>query len=363
MIRFNDLRRHQTSNADLIGIALDRTVKSGWFILGKECEGFEREFAAYCGVPHCIALANGTDALELALRAVGVEQGSRVATVANAGFYSTAALHLIGAVPVFVDVDESSLLMSEPDLEQVLIRHDLDAVVVTHLYGRLHDMERILWLARRTGTPVVEDCAQAHGATRNGRRAGSFGDVAAFSFYPTKNLGALGDAGAVVTRYATIAERVAKLRQYGWGAKYRVDMLGGRNSRMDEVQAAVLRAKLPRLDSWNARRRQIAARYTECLQASGMVCPQVSGEDYVAHLYVVRTKLRDGLRQKLASVDIGTEVHYPVPDTKQRCWPPGRDWPHLPVTEQVAAEVLSLPCYPELSDEEVQAVISAVSKD
>jgi dTDP-3-amino-2,3,6-trideoxy-4-keto-D-glucose/dTDP-3-amino-3,4,6-trideoxy-alpha-D-glucose/dTDP-2,6-dideoxy-D-kanosamine transaminase len=363
MILLNDLGRHQAANADVISVALERTLKSGWFILGRECKAFEADFAAYCGVSHCVALGNGTDALELALRAVGVTQGSRVATVANAGFYSTAALQMIGAAPVFVDVDESSFLMSVTHLEQALARDDLDALVVTHLYGRLGDMERIMWLAGRAGTPVVEDCAQAHGASRNGRRAGSFGDVAAFSFYPTKNLGALGDAGAVVTRHAAVAQSVQKLRQYGWGSKYCVETLGGRNSRMDELQAAVLRAKLPRLDGWNARRREIAARYTQRLQRSGLSCPEVSGDDYVAHLYVVRTDRRDELREKLASADIATDVHYPVPDTKQRCWPPDREWPRLAVTERLAAEVLSLPCYPELSDEEVQTVISTMLED
>ena len=360
MILLNDLARHTASNADAIAASVERVTRSGWFILGAECRAFEAEFAAYCGVDHCIGLGNGTDAIELALRALGVQHGSRVATVANAGFYTTAALQLIGATPLFIDVDEKSCLMDLADLEATLVRERPAAIVITHLYGLLHDMDRVMELARRAGIPVLEDCAQAHGASRNGRMAGTFADAGVFSFYPTKNLGALGDAGAVVTTRPELAEQVRQLRQYGWTSKYRVHTLGGRNSRMDELQAAILRSKLPRLNGWNARRRQIAEHYTASFRSTGIGCPDSFGTHYVAHLYVIRTKSRDRVQERLKNAHIATEVHYPVPDTKQPCWTAPEQWPQLPVTERLASEILSLPCYPELTDQEVETVIAAV---
>lgn len=361
MIPLNDLKRHQAAHDATVRQAVARVLDSGWFVLGPECNAFEAEFAAYCGVGHCIGVANGTDAIELALRALGVAADSRVATVANAGFYTSTALGAIGAQPVYVDVDESTHLMDTARLEAALGAERLDAVVVTHLYGRLHDdIGHIVQLAARRGVPVLEDCAQAHGARRDGRSAGSFGDAAAFSFYPTKNLGALGDGGAVATQRADVAASVRRLRQYGWESKYRVAVAGGRNSRLDEMQAAILRAKLTLLDGWNARRRQIAARYGKALRAAGIACPAPSGEEYVAHLYVIRADARDALRERLAAAGVGTDVHYPISDTRQPCWGAETQWPALPVTERLAAQVLSLPCYPELTDEEVDTVIAAV---
>jgi dTDP-4-amino-4,6-dideoxygalactose transaminase len=362
MILINDLKRHCDATADVIDTAVNRVIESGRFVLGRECADFESAFASYCGVDHCIGLGNGTDALELALRALGVRRGSRVATVANAGFYTTAVLQIIGAMPVYVDVDENSHLMNIGRLEEVLHEGDLAAIVVTHLYGRLHQMERIAGLAQRAGVPVLEDCAQAHGARRDGRRAGSFGDAAAFSFYPTKNLGALGDGGAVVTRHERVAEEVRRLRQYGWVSKYHVGMLGGRNSRLDELQAAVLQGKLPLLDGWNARRRSIAARYGVAFRRFGMPCPDRTSDDDVVHLYVIRTPRRDKLRERLQKAGVEADVHYPVPDTRQPCWGEDRKWPVLPVTERLAGEVLTLPCYPELTDQEVDKVISVVTE-
>jgi aminotransferase EvaB len=361
LILLNDLKRHHEATAHLVRPAVTRVLDSGWYVLGTECSQFETEFAAYCGVSNCVSVANGTDAIELALRALGVGAGSSVATVANAGFYATAALNAIGARPVYLDVDDNHYLMSLHELEAVAVSTPLAAIIVTHLYGRLHDMDRIKAIAVRSNIPVLEDCAQSHGARRAGRIAGSFGDAAAFSFYPTKNLGAMGDGGAVTTDRPDVADRARKLRQYGWGSKYRVELLGGRNSRLDELQAAVLRAKLPMLDVWNARRRKIARTYSEQLKASRVRCPDPSGEDYVAHLYVVRSTERELIRSELQRAGIATEIHYPIPDPRQPCWKQEEIGNPLPITEKIAEELFSLPCYPELTDDEVHRIIEVLS--
>jgi dTDP-4-amino-4,6-dideoxygalactose transaminase len=360
MLLINDLRRHQEFTAPLISEALTRVVASGWFILGTESEAFEREFSDYCGVPHAAGVANGTDAIEVALRALGVRSEDLVATVANAGFYTCIALNAIGAKPLFIDVDAQTHVMDIERLEEALETAHPAAIVVTHLYGQLADMARLMKLAEHAGIPVLEDCAQAHGAARAGRRAGSFGDAASFSFYPTKNLGAIGDGGAIVTRHAHVDLKVRQLRQYGWSAKYRVMTRGGRNSRLDELQAAVLRAKLPLLDGWNERRRAIARRYSEGLRHTDLVVPLPAGPDYVAHLYVIRARHRDLLRAHLQTAGISAEVHYPIPDPQQPVWQ-GSMAAELPVTEKLAREVVTLPCFPELSDSEVDSVIAVVN--
>jgi aminotransferase EvaB len=362
MLLINDLTRHAASVQDIVVPAVNRVVGSGWYIMGEECKRFEAEFAAFCGAGHCIGVANGTDALELALRALEMGAGSRVATVANAGFYSMTAMGAIGAEPVFIDVDPVDHLMDLTALREAVAAGQVDAIIVTHLYGLLHDMETVMEVAasgpRRV--PVIEDVAQAHGASRGGKRAGSFGDVATFSFYPTKNLGAIGDGGAIVTKDAEIAGRAALLRQYGWEAKYKVARQGGRNSRLDEMQAAVLRAKLARLDGWNARRREIATQYSTQIGHSAVTVPPPRGAESVAHLYVVRTADRDGLRRHLSRCGVATDVHYPIPDTKQPAIA-GRDWPALPETEALAAQAVTLPCFPEMTDEEVRHVGTSVN--
>lgn len=360
MLLINDLDRHGRQIDDLVRKAIDQVLSTGSYILGRQCSAFESEFAAYCQADHCVAVANGTDALEIALRCLGVERGSRVATVANAGFYTSTALAPLGAEPVFVDTDPIDHLMDVQQLAAVLDQSKVDCIVVTHLYGLMHDMRAIAALAAARGIPVLEDCAQAHGATRGGRRAGSFGQAAVFSFYPTKNLGAIGDGGAIVTSDATVAERARRLRQYGWGLKYRVTSEGGRNSRLDEIQAAVLRAKLPHLPEWNRRRRDIARRYSTEIKSPRVKAAPVRGEEYVAHLYVVRCDDRDGLRKHLAEAGIASDIHYPVPD---HCQPvlAGRDWPRLPVTEQGSREILTVPCFPELTDAEVEHVIARIN--
>lgn len=339
--------------------AVERVLARHWYILGEEVTAFEREFSAYVGVDHCVSLANGTDALQLALRAVGVGPGDAVACVANAGFYGSTALHAIGAQPVYVDVDARTMTMDPTALQQALAQ-PLKAVLVTHLFGAMADIEAIARLAAAAGVPLVEDCAQSHGARHGARQAGSFGQAACFSFYPTKNLGAIGDGGAVVCRDAEVAARVRTLRQYGWSRKYHVDTPHGCNSRLDELQAAVLREKLPRLDGWNAARRSVAARYNAGFAGLPLQLPHSVGEDYVAHLYVLRLAQRDALRKHLEGRGIATDIHYPVPDHRQRAYPLAGTAPVLPVTERAAGELLTLPCFPGMTEGEVDTVIAAV---
>ena len=335
-------------------------MAGGWYILGPRLEQFEAAFAAYCGVPHCVGTANGTDALELALRACGVGRGDQVITVANAGGYSTAAICAIGAEPCYVDIDPESMLM---DLQQLprAAGPGTRAIVAPHLYGRMLDMPELMRFAAAAGLPVIEDCAQAHGACLQGKRAGSWGTAGCFSFYPTKNLGAFGDGGAVTTDDPALAGRVRALRQYGWDSKYQARLAGGRNSRLDEIQAAVLLAKLPRLEHWNERRRGIARTYAAGLSGMAQATRNPAGPDDVSHLYVIRSRERERLRERLRALQIGTDVHYPVPDHRQECWRE-EAWSRcsLPVTEQCCGEVLTLPCFPELTDGEVDRVIAAV---
>jgi dTDP-4-amino-4,6-dideoxygalactose transaminase len=362
MIPLNDLARHHAPLRTELDAAIARVIDRGHYILGAEVEAFEREFAAWCGVGACIAVGNGTDALELALRAVGIGADDDVATVANAGGYASTAIRSIGATPVYVEVDETTLLIDPASLAQRMTERTR-AVIVTHLYGRLADVDAIAEIAARRGIALIEDCAQAHGAERGAKKAGTFGAIGCFSFYPTKNLGALGDAGALITRDSTLAAKLRELRTYGWRGKYRIIIEGGMNSRMDELQAAVLRAKLPYVDTWNRKRREIADRYREAMAHPDMTLPAraSTGDELgdVAHLFVVRTKLRDELRDHLAAAGIATDVHYPVPDYGQAAWTHGRSTPVLERTERACAEVLTLPCYPELTDEEIAAVAAA----
>lgn len=338
--------------------AVQRVLDSHWYVLGQEVTRFEQAFAAYCGVDHCVSLANGTDAIELALRALGIGAGDQVALVANAGFYGSTAVRLLGAEPNYVDVDPHLLTMSPDSLERVL-EQEPKAVIVTHLYGQLANIDAIIKLAAAADVPVIEDCAQAHGASRGGRRAGSFGAIGCYSFYPTKNLGALGDGGAVVCRDAALAGRVRQLRQYGWNNKYSVEMAGGRNSRLDEIQAAILNEKLPHLDACNRQRRGVARRYNEAFQNLPVTCPPCCGDDYVAHLYVLQVPEREKFRAKLAEAGVTTDVHYPIPDHLQTAYLPSQKLGSLPVTERVSAVVVSLPCFPGMSEEAVEHVVSA----
>ena len=337
------------------------------FVLGPRVEAFETEFAAYCGVPHAIGVGNGTDALEIALRALGVGAGDRVVLAANAAMYGTTAVLACGALPVYADTLPGEATLDPDAVAQALQAHAPKALLVTHLYGRLARVDALRELADRHGVALVEDCAQAHGArAADGRHAGSFGDAAAFSFYPTKNLGALGDAGMVLCRDADVAARARSLRQYGWEAKYRNVLPGGRNSRLDSLQAALLSVMLPELEGWNAARRAIAARYRAGIRHPGITLPPAApapGED-VAHLFVLRCPRRDALRAHLLAHGVQTEVHYPLPDHRQpgMARVAGLPVPSLPCTERDAGEVLSLPCFPGMTETEIDRVIDACSR-
>ncbi len=361
-VPFGDLHRQFVALQPELEAAALRVLRSGWYILGPEVQAFEAEWAAFSGVEHCVGVANGTDALHLALRAVGVGPGDEVITVPNAAGYTGFVIRLIGARPVYADVDEQTWTMDPASVEQ-LLNERTRAIVPVHLYGAPADMERLRALAERHGVPLVEDCAQAHGAQAHGQPVGTWGNVACFSFYPTKNLGALGDGGAVLTGDAELANKVRRLRQYGWSPKYCAVEPYGFNSRLDELQAALLRVKLQVLDAGNQQRRAVASHYHELLQGQpGLLLP-ADTPGHVYHLFVIRVLQgrRDGLKQALHARGIGADVHYPMPDYLQPAFAdldyrPGT----APVSEQLAGEVLSLPCYSELSPNEVRAVAAAV---
>ncbi|PZS32657.1 MAG: erythromycin biosynthesis sensory transduction protein eryC1 [Pseudonocardiales bacterium] len=338
-----------------------KVIDSGWYVLGPETESFEHEFADALGLKHCVGVGNGTDALEIALLAIGVRAGDTVATVANAGMYATSAIVKIGAQPLFVDVSSVDLLMDVSTLSAALARRGsaLSAVVVTHLFGQFVEMAALVALCDSIGVPVVEDCAQAVGATRNGRMAGSLGAIATYSFYPTKNLGALGDGGAVATDDGAFAERARRLRQYGWEPKYHAVTPGGRNTRLDEIQAAVLRLRLPRVAAENERRRSVVARYIEALQPGRRLVVSALDASYSAHLAVLRTPSRDADRVHLEAAGVATDIHYPVPDHLQPALDPGAPQ-SLPVTEAAAGEVLTVPCFPYLREDEIERVCAAL---
>jgi dTDP-4-amino-4,6-dideoxygalactose transaminase len=361
MITINDLSRCHQAGIDELREACTRVLESGWYVLGKEVKRFEDSFADYCGIAHCIGVANGTDALEIALRAAQVQPGDKVVTTANSGMYATLAIHACGGQAVFVDIEPVSLNM-HPDALRAACRQRPRAVVVTHLYGRLAAVDALTRTARECGAVVIEDCAQAHGARLGGRHVGNFGDLGCFSFYPTKNLGALGDGGAVVTHDPVMAQRARQLRQYGWAGKYHCEISGGRNSRLDEMQAAVLSVKLAWLDRLNLARRLVAKRYFEGIRNPFITTAPRDGASDVVHLYVVRTPHRAALAAHLSAAGVQTDIHYPVPDHRQPVFADRYKSVCLPETETLANEVLTLPCHPSLNEDEIAHVIDACNR-
>jgi dTDP-4-amino-4,6-dideoxygalactose transaminase len=361
MIPFLDL--HAINNRDRRAFheALDRVLDNGWFILGAEVEQFEREFAHYCGARHAIGVANGLDALHLLLRAYGIGRGDEVIVPANTYIATWLAVTYAGATPVPVEPEERSYNIDPARIESA-ISPRTKAIIPVHLYGLPAEMDAIDRIAKRQGIKVIEDAAQSHGASFEGRRTGSLGDAAAFSFYPGKNLGALGDAGAITTNDDALADRLRALRNYGSRVKYQHEMLGF-NSRLDEVQAAFLRAKLSRLDADNERRTQIAQHYLASLHdVADITLPLVPDTVRpVWHLFVIRHAARDELSRRLKENGIGTMIHYPV---APHCQPAYRylDFASgsFPITERIHAEVLSLPMGPHLSDEQVEEVVRAL---
>jgi dTDP-3-amino-2,3,6-trideoxy-4-keto-D-glucose/dTDP-3-amino-3,4,6-trideoxy-alpha-D-glucose/dTDP-2,6-dideoxy-D-kanosamine transaminase len=361
MQQLNNLSRRIAANQAQIKEAVDRVITSGWLVLGPEVRRFEQQFADYLDARHCVSVANGTDAIEIALKALGIKKGDRVATVANAGAYTTTALLAIGAEPHFIDVHVDTHVTTLADV-RTAIESGVKAVVVTHLYGlAVPEIAQIAKLCAYHKVPLVEDCAQAHGSTVGGKRVGTFGDIASFSFYPTKNLGALGDGGAIVTNSDALAEKASVLRQYGWASKYTVKTAGGRNSRLDEIQAAILSVFLPSLDEANSRRREIATYYSSHIEHPNIMLPPKGGAEYVAHLFVIRSVHRDALREHLRAEGIASEIHYPVPDYRQPAFEERYSGFRLPNTDQLAQEILTLPCYPEMTDDEVAHVVAAVN--
>lgn len=343
-----------------IEAAMARVVSSGWYILGEEVAAFEREFASFIGSSHAVGVASGTDAIRIALGALGVGAGDVVATVSHTAVATVAAIELTGAIPLLVDIDPRTFTLDAEQLERAMGR-GVKAIVAVHLYGHPADLRSIVPIAERYGAALIEDCAQSHGAALDGRVTGTWGRVGAFSFYPTKNLGALGDGGAVITSDAELAARIRSLREYGWRERY-VSSEAGLNSRLDEMQAAILRVKLKYLKAENARRREIAAWYKELLAGLPLTLPTIAdGAAHVFHQYVVRSDRRDALREHLKALGVGALVHYPVPVHLQSAY---RDRvPRagtLAVTEAAAREVLSLSMFPELSRAEVERVCAAV---
>ena len=344
-----------------IDAAIKRVLLSGHYILGPELEAFEKDFSTWLGVAGTVGVANGTDALELALRAAGIGPGDKVVTVANTVTATVSAIGASGAKPVFVDVEPETMLMNLDGLEQLLTKMRdprIKAVMPVHLYGQAVDMPRLMSLAEQHRLIVIEDSAQAHGATVGGKKTGAWGHLAAFSFYPTKNLGALGDAGAVTSNDPALLEQVRLLRQYGWRKRY-VSDLPGRNSRLDEIQAAVLSVRLTRLEIENARRAQLAQQYLTALKGSRLKLPSVAeGRTHCWHQFVVRTNRRDDLRAFLEKRNIICGVLYPVPVHRQPAYHDAAL--SLPHTEEACAQVLSLPLHPGLTDEMVERVAREV---
>jgi dTDP-3-amino-3,4,6-trideoxy-alpha-D-glucose transaminase len=359
-VPFGNLRAHYDAHRQEIDAAVRRALDSGWYVLGKEIEAFEREFAAYVGVRHCVGVGNGTDAIEIALRALDIGVGDEVITVSHTATFTAVGIAGAGATPVFVDIEAGSFAM-DAQAARAAVTKQTKAVVPVHLYGEPADLDA---LERELGgaIPIVEDVAQAHGSMLRGRRTGGIGKLACFSFYPSKNLGAFGDGGAVTTNDDALAERLRQVRNGGQADRYQHVVLGV-NSRLDELQAAILRAQLPHLDAMNARRREIAARYSRGLaDLAGLVLPRSEPADmhFVYHLYVLRSPKRDALREALSKQGVAAQVHYPIPAHRQPAFAKQGAQLSLPLTDRAAAEVLSLPMYPTLSDAEVDEVIAAV---
>ena len=355
-----------------IDAAMHRVLESGWYILGTEVQEFEKEFAAYVGMPHAVGVASGTDALELALRGCEIGSGDLVFTVSHTAVATVSAIERCGATPVLIDIDPKTYTISPDKLEQTVqefgrnpkFAQRLKAIIPVHLYGHPAELPAILGIARKYGMVVIEDCAQAHGARLQDRMVGSWGDMGAFSFYPTKNLGCFGDGGLVVCKDPELAARMRALREYGWQERY-LSSFPGINSRLDELQAAILRVKLSKLDENNQRRREIADTFGRALATTTIHAPSASADIIHAyHLFVIRSGERDRLRQSLLAQGIGTAIHYPFavhsqPAFRNRVFTGAGGMEN---TDKICQEILSLPMYPELHDEEILRIVQALGQ-
>jgi dTDP-4-amino-4,6-dideoxygalactose transaminase len=360
VIPFLDLGAAYKELKSEIDASIQRVLDSGWYILGPEVEAFEAEWADYCDVAHSVGLANGLDALVLALRALGVESGDEVIVPSNTYIATWLAVSAVGAIPVPVEPDPITYNM-DPTLIESAISSKTKVILPVHLYGQPSDLDPILSIAVKHGVRVVEDAAQCHGARYKGKRVGGHGDIVCWSFYPGKNLGALGDGGAVTTNSGELAERIRMLRNYGSRIKY-VNEVQGSNSRLDPIQAAVLRVKLKHLDEWNTRRARIAAHYSRELAGSSVITPIVpEWVDPAWHLYVIKHTERDILQNKLKELGIGTIIHYPIPPHLQQAYAGARFVSgRFPIAENVAKHALSLPMGPQLSDKDVSSIIYSI---
>lgn len=360
MIPFLDLKApHEELRAEL-SLAFERVLNSGWYIQGDELKLFEREFASYCEVEQCIGVGNGLDALHLILRAYGIGSGDEVIVPANTYIATWLAASYAGATPVPVEPDVRTYNIN-PGLIEASITSRTKAIIVVHLYGQPADMDAINVIAKKHNLKVIEDAAQAHGARYKGRRVGSLGDAAGFSFYPGKNLGAIGDGGAVTTNDLELARKIRMLGNYGSNVKYRNE-LKGFNSRLDELQAAFLREKLKILDKWNSRRREIASQYLEKLDDQNLILPFTPGwAEPVWHLFVVRDLKRDELQNRLAELGIHTMIHYPIPPHLQTAYAElGYSEGAFPIAECIHKEILSFPIGPHLSNQELSEIINSI---
>ena len=348
-------------NNDLRG-AFDRVFTRSWYIGGVEDEAFEKAFAEYCGTKYCVGVGNGLDALMLVLKAMGIGEGDEVIVPSNTYIATALAATYVGAKPVFVEPCISTFNIN-PELIEAAINEHTKAIMPVHLYGQACDMDPIMELASKHGLKVLEDCAQAHGATYKGRKVGSFGDAAAFSFYPGKNLGALGDSGSVITNNKDLAEKVRALGNYGSDYKYH-HIYKGNNSRLDELQAAFLSAKLPHLDRMNEERRRIAERYLHEIHNPKIILPTVEKDMIpVWHVFAVRCKERDTLEKRLNEVGIGINKHYPIPMHLQECYKDlGFEAGAFPIAEEISGTELSLPMYYGMTDEEITYVIDTLNE-
>ena len=362
MIKFLDLHKINERFRAEMDAATKRVLDSGWYLLGKECEAFEREFATYCGVKHAIGCANGLDALKLIIKAMGISSGDEVIAPANTYIASLIAISANGATPILVEPDINTYLIDPEKIEEKITSRT-KAIMVVHLYGRVCEMHTICEIAKKHGLKVIEDCAQAHGAFFGGQRVGCLGDAAGFSFYPGKNLGCLGDGGAVTTNDDELAMKIRALRNYGSDVKYHFPYRGT-NSRLDEIQAAWLRVKLPHLDVDNACRAEIAARYCREITNERVTLPSVADSNRqlsnVWHVFPVRVESRDEFQNYLTEKGIQTVIHYPIPPHRQ---PAYTEWHRLslPITEKIHETIISLPISPVMTDDEVIEIIAAVN--
>jgi len=357
MILFNEFKRQYSLIKEEVDIAVKRVLESGWYILGKEGESFEKEFSDYLSVKYCVGVANGTEAIALSLMAVGVEHGDEVITTNMTAFPTITAIMQIGAIPVVVDINSNDGLIDVTEIEKK-ITNKTKAILPVHLYGQSCDIDAIQNICSKHNVSLVEDCAQATGTTYKGKKVGSYGACSAFSFYPTKNLGAYGDAGAIATNDESVYNKLLELRNYGQSRRYYHDTVGI-NSRLDELQAAILRVKLKYLDQWNNRRKEIADFYkknittVECLEEHSY-----GSSNY--HLFVVKSERRDELISYLNENGVNALIHYPVPINKQKAFN-RQSSEEFPATENLANSILSLPMYPDLSDDEINEVVKVIN--